>query len=228
VVSATTGGHDTGGQPDTRRALIGAAERLFAERGIDGVSLREITRAAGQRNTGALQYHFGDRDELLRAVLEKHQRDIDVHRNALLDRYELEGPDGRNDLRALAGALVLPLVSKLGDEAGGRHYLQVVAEIVNRPERFSQVWDPSGLGESMARWRRLVERLLPPEAVGRPLHRRYAAIRFATVEIAGRASGGRRRDDRLFTSHLLDLVTAVLAAPVSPETHQLLQNRQRA
>src|SRR2546423_7138349 len=125
-----------GANHDTRGALIGAAEQLFAARGIDGVSLREITRAAGQRNTGALQYHFGDRDELLRAVLEKHQRDIDIHRHALLDNYELAG---RDDLRALAAALVLPLVSKLGDENGGRDYLQIVAEIVNRPERFASV-----------------------------------------------------------------------------------------
>ena len=211
------------GASDTRSALTAAAERLFAQRGIDGVSLREITREAGQRNTGALQYHFGDRDELLRAVLEKHQRDIDIHRHALLDSYDLAGV---TDLRALAAALVLPLVSRLTDDSG-RDYLQVVAEIVHRPDRFTSVWEP-GLGESMARWSRQVEPLLPPAAVGRPLHRRYAAIRFATVEIAGRAAGPRRRDNRLFTSQLLDLVTAVLAAPVSPETKQLLQNRQRA
>jgi AcrR family transcriptional regulator len=41
---------------DTRGELIAAAEHLFAARGIDGPSLRELTRAAGQRNTGALQY----------------------------------------------------------------------------------------------------------------------------------------------------------------------------
>ncbi len=40
--------------------IIRAAERLFAAQGIDGVSLREINRSAGQSNTGAVQHHFGD------------------------------------------------------------------------------------------------------------------------------------------------------------------------
>ena len=43
---------------ETRDQIIRAAEELFAARGIDGVSLREINRAAGQSNTGAVQYHF--------------------------------------------------------------------------------------------------------------------------------------------------------------------------
>ena len=46
-------------QGDTRDQIIRAAEELFAARGIDSVSLREINRAAGQSNTGAVQYHFG-------------------------------------------------------------------------------------------------------------------------------------------------------------------------
>src|SRR5690349_7259062 len=72
----------------TKRQLISAAESLFAERGIDGVSLREITVAAGVRNSTALQYHFGTREGLVRAVLKKHFDGIEVHRNALLDEYE--------------------------------------------------------------------------------------------------------------------------------------------
>ena len=48
-----------------RDALRRSAEQLFAAHGVDGVSLRQITREAGQRNTTALQYHFGSRDGLL-------------------------------------------------------------------------------------------------------------------------------------------------------------------
>ena len=56
----------------TRRQLVSAAETLFAERGIEGVSLREINAAAGMRNATALQYHFHDRYGLVKAVLAKH------------------------------------------------------------------------------------------------------------------------------------------------------------
>ena len=52
-----------------RRSLVAAGERLFAERGIRAVSLREINKAAGQRNSSALHYHFGSREGLLRALL---------------------------------------------------------------------------------------------------------------------------------------------------------------
>ena len=54
----------------TREQLIAAAETLFAERGIEGVSLREINAAAGQRNASSIQYHFGNRDGLLAAVID--------------------------------------------------------------------------------------------------------------------------------------------------------------
>jgi AcrR family transcriptional regulator len=208
----------------TPEQLVAAAERLWAQHGIDGVSLREINRAAGQRNTNALQYHFGDRDSLLGAVLDKHKRDVEVHRNALLDQYELSQGGG---LRALAAALVLPLVAKLNDADGGAEYLQIMSEIVSHPKQYPGALAAHSAGgaqgqQSINRWRRLVEPLLPPEAV-KPLHRRFAAVRFAHIEVANRARERRSRDDRLFTSQLIDLVTAVLDAPISPETSALIR-----
>src|SRR5687767_8424598 len=55
----------------TRAKLIAAAEHLFARRGLD-VPIRDIHALAGQRNASALQYHFGDRNGLLSAILQKH------------------------------------------------------------------------------------------------------------------------------------------------------------
>lgn len=56
----------------TRARLVSVAELLFAARGIEGVSLIEISRAAGQRNSNACQYHFGDKQGLVQAILDKH------------------------------------------------------------------------------------------------------------------------------------------------------------
>lgn len=208
---------------DTRRLLVAAAERLFAERGVDGPSLREITRAAGQRNTAALQYHFGERDDLLRAVLDKHAAGVDAQREALLDAAELAGSDAAA-ARALANALVVPLVAKLDDGDGGPEYLQIVGEMVMRPRRFAAPLAALAEGPGMRRWTKLVEPMLPPQAGGRPLHRRSAAFRFVHCELAGRAARPRsRRDHRLFTSHLVDLVLALVTAPVSDETRRLIR-----
>ena len=201
----------------TRDAIISSAERLFATRGIDGVSLREINRDAGARNASALQYHFGDRAGLLRAVLAKHRADTEPRRHALLDRYAV---DGEPDTRSLVAALVLPLAGKLSDPDGGRHYLQINAEVSTRPAFTALIRSPDP-ANSMRRWHRVLDQVRPE--VGRSvLQSRFPAVRFAFVELARRASERPRRDDRLFVSHLVDLVTAVLEAPVSPATESLL------
>ena len=72
----------------TRDQLISTAEALFAAQGLDGVSLNEITRAAGQRNASALQYHFGGKEGLLDAILEKHQPAIDDERQRMLEKLQ--------------------------------------------------------------------------------------------------------------------------------------------
>ena len=52
---------------DTRDRILDVAERLFAARGIENVTLRDITSEAGV-NLAAIHYHLGSREELLRAI----------------------------------------------------------------------------------------------------------------------------------------------------------------
>lgn len=206
---------------DTRQAIISAAERLFATHGIDGVSLREINRSAGQSNTGAVQYHFGDRDGLVLALIGKHRRDTEPRRHALLDQYE----DGDvQDVRTLASALVAPAAAKLSDPDGGREYLQISAEFYTRSNR-ARTRAPERLPtDSITRWHRLLDDLVPDEE-RTVLHTRYPAIRFAFVELGRRAASAPREDDRLFVSHLTDLVAALLASTPSRATRRLLDQR---
>ena len=203
-------------EQSTRERLIAAAERLFAERGIFQVSLREINRESGARNAVALQYHFGDREGLVRAILAKHFPAVDARRSAMLDEYEAGAAD---DLRALAAAWVRPLASKLSDPDGGPEYLQIYAELINLPVDRTQ---PS-VEDSTQRWRRLVEPFLGQDATR--LHRRFTVMRFVAAELGRRARSGPHADDRLFTSHLIDLVTALLLAPTSNETLRLADAR---
>jgi AcrR family transcriptional regulator len=75
----------------TRRALIYTAERLFGELGIDAVGLRAIAEAANQKNSNAVQYHFGDKLELLKAIFELREGQLQPERQALLDQGEAQG-----------------------------------------------------------------------------------------------------------------------------------------
>lgn len=209
----------------TQRLLIDAGETLFAERGIDAVSVREIIAAAGVRNSTALQYHFGSRDGLLRAVLLKHHRGIEANRHALLDEYE-QTHRADPDLRALVAAFVRPAAAMLADPDGGRAYLRIMAQLVNRPEIGTLEPARTDHHYSTYRWRMLVAPVLPDVAVRR-LHRRFTAIRVTFIELARRAEMAPARSDRLFTSHLIDLVTALLDAPLSDETAKLVEESSR-
>jgi AcrR family transcriptional regulator len=188
---------------DTRLQILRAAEKLFAAHGIDGVSLREINRAAAQSNTGAVQYHFGDRDGLIRAVVDRHRMDSEPRRHALLDQYE---DNGEPDLHALAAALVSPIAAKLHDPDGGLDYLQVACEHYIRPRSFEQFFPKRDPNNSMERWNRLLDELDPVP----PAASRTAAIRFTFVELARRAAIDPRGDDRAVVRHLTDMVAAVL------------------
>lgn len=209
------------GPAATKARLIRAAEQLFAQHGIDGASLREVNRKAGQSNTGAVQYHFGDRRGLLLAVIEKHWSDNEPRRHVLLDQYE---DNGEADLRALAAALVLPLAAKLADPDGGREYLRISAEFYSRPAPAADLVPDAGRWTSIHRWHLLLTEAMPVEDRA-GLHTRFAAIRFAFTELARRAAAPPRPDDRAFTNHLVDLVAALLAARPSPQTLRALGAR---
>lgn len=205
-----------------RDRILTAAEELFASRGIEAVSLREINREAGAKSASAVQYHFSDRAGVVAAIVAKHRPVIEERRHAVLDHCEAAGA---LDLRSLAGALVRPLASKLDDADGGLQYLQINAEIMNRPRTAADTSE-SDPRDSIQRWRTVVEPLLDPEGVR--LHRRFTAIRFSAAELGRRAASGPHTDNRLFIEHLVDLVAALLAAPVSPETLRLADDRDQA
>jgi AcrR family transcriptional regulator len=56
---------------DTKHKILDAAQYIFAREGFKGTSLRAITRRAGV-NIAAINYHFGSKEALLKAVLERH------------------------------------------------------------------------------------------------------------------------------------------------------------
>jgi AcrR family transcriptional regulator len=70
--------------PSSKEQIVLAAERLFAERGIHGVSLRQISAAAGNGNTAAVQYHFGSKDALVQAIFEYRLPRLTSRRDYLL------------------------------------------------------------------------------------------------------------------------------------------------
>ncbi|HEX8031858.1 MAG TPA: CerR family C-terminal domain-containing protein [Vicinamibacterales bacterium] len=68
VLSMTRPPKTNPGSADTRQRLIDAAATLFAEQGFQNVTVREICKASNA-NVAAVNYHFGDKAGLYRAVV---------------------------------------------------------------------------------------------------------------------------------------------------------------
>src|SRR3546814_19942695 len=62
------------GRPNEgRQRLLDTAERLFGEHGVDAISVRQITLAAGQSNNSAVAHHFGSKEDLLLAIFKNRR-----------------------------------------------------------------------------------------------------------------------------------------------------------
>ncbi|WP_313808918.1 helix-turn-helix domain-containing protein [Sphingobium sp.] len=109
--------------------LIRAAEALFADRGIDAVSMREIATAAQCGDTNAVTYHFGSKDGLLAAIFAARAEQMDGTRGAMLER--LEGQGRLDDPMALLGILFLPQLA-LVDEHGRHPYAAFMLHFATR------------------------------------------------------------------------------------------------
>lgn len=99
---------------ETKLRILAAAESLYASRSIESVSFREIAQRAGNRNTNAVQYHFGNRETLVQAIFAWRVWQMEPIRGAMLDAAGEEP-----DLAALFRILCEPLLDLVDDE--GRH-----------------------------------------------------------------------------------------------------------
>jgi AcrR family transcriptional regulator len=116
----------------TREHLLDVAETLFGERGVAGVSLREIRLASGARNTAAVQFHFGSREGLLKALTERHMPGIAGIQRALYDEVIESGREA--DARSLVEVLVRPAAEYLTRGPSERAWVKIMADLGQAPE----------------------------------------------------------------------------------------------
>ncbi|MFQ5350554.1 MAG: TetR/AcrR family transcriptional regulator [Thermoanaerobaculia bacterium] len=115
---------------DTKTSLLDAGEQLFAEFGINGASMRAITRAAGA-NLAAVHYHFGSKAGLVRAVFRRRLEPLNRERIEQLD--ELAATGRERDIEGIVEAFVGPPLRMIDSEPGGRAFAQLLARAVQEP-----------------------------------------------------------------------------------------------
>jgi len=114
----------------TRDRILDAAERLFSERGFDGVSMRELA-IDGQVTLALVNYHFGSKDGLYRAVFERRIAPVSAERRTRLARVlGRAGPPA--SITEILDALARPWVELRG-RPGGLAYTRLAAREAGDP-----------------------------------------------------------------------------------------------
>jgi AcrR family transcriptional regulator len=141
----------TGTTPGTREALLEAAASLFAEKGFETVSVREVTGLA-KANVASVKYHFGSRDGLIDAVVEEMTEPVNEERMERIDQLESEGGA---TARQLLEAFFDPLFSKIkGSSMCENLFVKLMGRMVgDRPYQFSD--------QVMAQFRTVARRYVP-------------------------------------------------------------------
>jgi AcrR family transcriptional regulator len=200
-----------------RHKIMITAEQLFGQRGIDAVSLNEINKAAGQRNTSALHYHFGSKSGLLEAIMLEHYEGIEVKINLALDKLEAQK---QLTCREIVAAMTAPYVDKLGDKRG-IDYLRIMAQQLS----ISTDWVVKGrLGRGdTARYR--IFQLFKRENFALPSQVReirmvlYTTLLFHSLAAYSRfeqSSDNNPMGEKIpFMNNLVDSLVGVLLPPVS-------------
>ncbi|MBH0123569.1 TetR family transcriptional regulator [Rhodococcus sp. CX] len=193
---------------DARNRIIRVAERLFAERGIARVSLREISATAGYANNNAVQYHFGSKDALVKTVFQYRYLWLDEQRIKLLAELPSD-PTIEEAVQTAARCLVLPLVSLLDDPEGSYH-LRFAAQLYQQPEHnvLTTTGDLHrelfGNSDSVIR---SVYRMVDDHFTGTDRHRLFLRERFVaalvTNAMAAREAAEEKSSDTLQPSRAL-------------------------
>lgn len=173
---------------------------------------REITEAAGQRNTSAISYHFGSREGLLLELLARRGGPVDRRRGELRDAL---GDDP--SVPALVRCLVEPY-SEMLRTGPGRSYLRIVAQLRGRFAAW-RVQSDTATTHHLARVLGEVEDR--PELA--PALRRERVVALIMVLTATTAERARRIDDDVpveldhdrFVANLVDMCSALVLAPTA-------------
>lgn len=212
---------DTAAPSASALRLVVAAERLFAQHGIDGVSLRQIAAEAGSANNSAVHYHFGSKAALIAAIFRHRLPRLIDERRLLSTRCE---PD---DLRARLEAHFLPVLTLA--EATDNHYVSFVEQL-QRHALASQegLLDLPAEGQRSndgfrADLDRLLDDLPDPLRQLRIAEAQALCIHAAADRERAVTSGPVSVPFELFAGSILDGITGFLAAPVSDATQRWLR-----
>jgi AcrR family transcriptional regulator len=201
----------------TREAILAAAERLFAEHGVHSISNRQISTAAGQGNTAAVNYHFGSKTDLVLAIARRHTEQIERVR-----ARRVAATEGSTRLRDWVACMVRPLTEHLDALGSPTWYARFNAQVTADPALYEAVVpDPAespSLRALMAGLNACVPDLPPDVKADRGVMARHLIVQMCVERERALAAGtplAHPTWSALATS-LTDALTGLWHAPTTP------------
>ncbi|GLQ51456.1 TetR family transcriptional regulator [Dyella flava] len=140
----------------TKERILTAAEALFAQRGFEGASLRQLTAAAGV-NLAAVNYHFGSKDNLVEEVFKRRLDQLNARRMAALK--QVAGQPGTT-LEDVLSAFIRPALD-LSHDGGGGLFMRVLARAFADHDDSLRKFLSENYGHVMRQFTAEFARLLP-------------------------------------------------------------------
>jgi len=212
-----------GAAKSTKEQILLAAERMIADHGVDGVSMRQIATAIGSGNNSAVLYHFGSKEKLVEAIFEHRLPGLRARRAQLIAERS------PSDLRGWIECQILAVLEQ--SEVADSNYLSFVASISQHggaafkhlPKRFA-----AGQREYEEHVRSCLADLDEPLRT-----HRFAQFMEVTVHTAANRERARARRRSVLplaleVANLVDCMVGFLAAPVSPASEAALASADGA
>lgn len=203
----------------TRTMLMEVAERLFATRGIQAVTLREIQEAAEQANTSVIRYHFGSRDNLIRALIAYRQNKLGPVRRELLAQIRRDGREA--DPRAIVWLVVRPMADSV---RAGEMYVPFLARLSEDPRARSELWPENVVDDwTQDRLEELIEATMRdfPAAIRRG---RVFQLYLGVINVLAESARSKRELSDVQLHNFVDGWVGMLTAPVSYETRRCIDD----
>ena len=204
----------------TQDALMHAAVTLIAENGVENISIRSIIEAAGQKNESALQYHFKNRDGLVKAIHEQHSDKVNEYRQKIQAAFS---NTKKPQLIDIATMMVGPPF-ELGKVDP---YFRLYVKAFGRDVVFSEMSAVQFMNQRVRSTVNISEYLklaLPGLSKDALRARLDSAVRFSSMSMSLHArtkSAFKGKSAELFYSRLKDSLVGILGAKESAETKAL-------
>jgi AcrR family transcriptional regulator len=214
----------------TQTALMRAAEKLIAARGIENVSIRDIVSAAGQKNESALQYHFKSFTGLIDAIRAHRSEQTQAKRAQLLADLLAHTPTP--SLRQVCTMMVQPVFELAQDNVEFRRYIKAFGHelVLTETSPLSKATAHGAGGPSGQQMAHLLREALPHLDANAYLGRMEAAVRLCSASMyhQARQKNAFRGDQAdLFLYNLIDGLVGLLGAPISTETKALIDKLEQ-